>query len=107
MNKTIIAGILLLVGGFMLGGAVGGDLIAKIGGERDSRPSRPPSLPRGKPGDVAACQDAFRTAEDQYHVAVKTAQDAFAKAREARNACMKVRKEASPKPTPISTLRAQ
>ena len=90
MNKNILVGVGLVLGGFVLGGVAGPELLAVASSSQDSSNMT-----------VRVCQDAFRQAELKYKAAVNAAKEARDMAREVRNRCVKdaKQKEKDRKPT--------
>lgn len=110
MNKILIAGALMFLGGFLLADTANLNLVASINGatasaERKTARSSVTPFPGANTAD--ACKVAFKDAEEVYKLAVKTAKEKRDMAVRAKNLCMQKINEArkSPTPTPTSTVR--
>ena len=112
MNKILIAGVLMFVGGFALADAANLDLLADVGRASSSASTKKQVRASVTPFPGAntkdACNVAFRQAEEAYKVATRIAKEKRDLAVRAKNACLKkvsdIRK-ATPTPTSTSAVR--
>ena len=109
-NKLLLAGAVLLVGGFALGDAVNANLLANISGTASqSIPGPVRSVPPG--GTAVACNEQFKLAERAANNDIKIIKNRVAEARKTKDLCLKAVREAakanrptlSPRPKPSAT----